>query len=134
MNDSYNNEPLVSIIIPVYNAEKQIGTCLDSIIQQTYKNLQIILIDDGSTDNSFSMIQEYVKDDSRIVCIQQENQGSVSARKRGLDIAVGDYIEFVDADDYIENDTVSELVRIMQDEKVDSARESSRWDSSRARR
>lgn len=119
MNDSYNNEPLVSIIIPVYNAEKQIGTCLDSIIQQTYKNLQIILIDDGSTDNSFSMIQEYVKDDSRIVCIQQENQGSVSARKRGLDIAVGDYIEFVDADDYIENDTVSELVRIMQDEKVD---------------
>ena len=93
---------VISVIVPVYNVEKYIRKCLDSIVSQTYSNLQIILIDDGSTDNSGIICDEYGKKDSRIQVIHQTNQGLSSARNKGLDIACGEYIGFVDSDDYIE--------------------------------
>ncbi len=95
----------ISVIIPVYNVEKYIKQCLDSVINQTYKNLEILLVDDGSTDNSGTICDEYAKKDSRIKVIHKENGGLSSARNVALDIATGEYIAFVDSDDYIALDT-----------------------------
>ncbi|MBO5142220.1 MAG: glycosyltransferase family 2 protein [Clostridia bacterium] len=92
---------LISVIIPVYNVEEYIRECLDSVINQTYKNLEIILIDDGSKDNSGKICDEYAKKDKRIKVIHKENGGLSSARNKGLDNAQGKYITFVDSDDYI---------------------------------
>ena len=93
----------ISVIVPVYNVEKFIRRCLDSIINQTMKDLEIILVDDGSTDNSGVICDEYAKLDNRITVIHKENGGVSSARNRGLDIATGEWIAFVDSDDYIDN-------------------------------
>ena len=93
---------LISIIIPVYNVAVYLPRCLDSILAQTYKNLEIILVDDGSKDNSGKVCDEYALKDSRIKVIHQKNQGVSVARNAGLRIAKGDYIGFVDSDDYIE--------------------------------
>ena len=95
---------LISIIIPVYNVEKYLEDCLNSVVNQTYKNLEIILIDDGSTDNSGKICDLYAKKDNRIVVIHKENAGVSSARNVGLKIAKGLYIGFVDPDDYIAED------------------------------
>lgn len=95
---------LISIIVPVYNTENYLTKCLDSIINQTYKNLEIILIDDGSTDNSGKICDKYAKRDKRIVVIHKTNGGVSSARNLGLKIANGSYIGFVDADDWIADD------------------------------
>ena len=100
----------ISIIIPVYNVEKYLSKCLDSVINQIYKNLEIILIDDGSPDNCGKICDEYAKKDSRIKVIHKENGGVSSARNIGLDIATGDYIGFIDSDDYIELDMFECLV------------------------
>ncbi len=97
-----NNTPKVSVIIPVYNVEKYLRKCLDSVINQTYTNLEIICIDDGSPDNSGAILDEYAQKDSRIIVIHQENSGVSAARNRGLDIATGEYIAFVDSDDWLE--------------------------------
>ena len=94
--------PLISIIVPVYNVEKYIRRCVDSLINQTYRNLEIILVDDGSPDNSGAICDEYAKLDSRIKVIHKENGGVSSARNVGLDNASGEYIGFIDADDYID--------------------------------
>lgn len=99
--------PLISIIVPIYNVEKYLPTCLDSILAQTYKNLEIILVNDGSTDNSGAICDEYAARNvygggASIVAIHQENGGVASARNTGLDRATGDYIGFVDPDDWIE--------------------------------
>lgn len=94
--------PIISVIIPVYNVEEYLGKCLDSVINQTYTNLEIICIDDGSPDNCGAILDEYAKKDSRIIVIHQENAGVSSARNRGLDIAKGEYIAFADADDWLE--------------------------------
>ncbi|HJA50079.1 MAG TPA: glycosyltransferase, partial [Candidatus Fusicatenibacter intestinipullorum] len=91
----------ISVIIPVYNVEKYLKRCLDSVINQTYKNLEIILIDDGSTDNSGKICDEYAQKDERIIVIHKENGGVSSARNKGLDICIGDYISFIDSDDWI---------------------------------
>lgn len=93
---------LITVIVPVYNAEKYLTRCIKSILLQTYKNIQLILINDGSTDNSLRIIEEYAANDNRIVVIDKENAGVSDSRNRGLDIAEGEYIGFVDADDYIE--------------------------------
>lgn len=93
---------LISIIVPVYNVDKYLSKCLDSIINQTYKNLEIILVDDGSTDASSKICDEYAESDERITVIHKKNAGLSSARNAGLDIAKGDYIGFVDSDDYID--------------------------------
>lgn len=95
-------KPKVSVIIPVYNAEKYIEKCLDTVCSQTLKDLEIIVINDGSVDNSLKIINEYKNKDERIVVINSKNQGPSGARNQGLDIAKGDYIGFVDADDWCE--------------------------------
>ena len=97
-----NNNPLISIIIPVYNVEKYLDRCIESIVNQTYKNLEIILIDDGSTDNSPQICDKWGEKDNRIKVIHKENEGVSSARNIGLDSANGTYIGFVDSDDYID--------------------------------
>ena len=96
-------EPLISVIIPVYNAGKYLEQCLTSIIEQSYKNLQIICIDDGSSDNSFNILASFAKSDSRITLLQQQNFGASVARNQGVEFSSGDYISYVDADDFIMN-------------------------------
>ena len=93
--------PKLSVIVPVYRGEKYLKRCLDSIVNQTYKNLEIILIDDGSPDKSGELCDAYEKKDGRIKVLHQENKGVSAARNAGLDMASGDFIGFVDSDDYI---------------------------------
>lgn len=96
----------VSIIVPVYNNEKYLRQCLDSIINQTFKDIEVILVDDGSTDNSASICEEYAKEDSRVVFIHSENKGVSNARNIGIDKSKGKFIMFCDSDDWIENDYI----------------------------
>lgn len=102
--------PLISVIVPVYNVERYIHECVDSILKQTYTNLEVILVDDGSTDNSGTICDEYEKSDNRIIVIHKKNCGLSAARNSGLDIARGEYIGFVDSDDWIEPAMYSELL------------------------
>lgn len=94
---------LLSIIIPIYNSERYLKRCLNSVINQSYKNIEVILIDDGSTDSSPNICDDYAKYDNRIKVIHKKNEGPSLARKDGINVAKGKYITFVDADDYIEN-------------------------------
>ena len=113
--------PLISIIVPVYNVEDYLKACLDSIINQTYKNLEIILIDDGSTDNSGKICDEYAGKDNRIKLIHKPNVGLSDARNAGLEIAKGEYIGFVDSDDYIAEDMYEFLYNLVVDNDLDVA-------------
>ena len=112
-------KPLISVIVPVYNAEKYLHRCVDSILNQTYKNLEIILIDDGSKDSSGTICDAYAAKDSRIKVIHQKNFGVSAARNAGLDAAFGDYITFVDSDDSIKADMLEKLVSKLQRENAD---------------
>ena len=112
---------LISVIVPVYKVEKYLPRCVDSIINQTYKNLEIILVDDGSPDNCGKICDEYAKKDSRIKVIHKENGGQASARNMALDIAKGEYIGFVDSDDYIKDDMYEELYFRLKNSKSDIA-------------
>lgn len=114
-------EKLVSVIVPAYNIEKYISRCLDSIIVQTYKNLEIIVVDDGSKDKTVEILDNYEKKDSRVKIIHKENGGVSSARNKGLDIAKGDYIGFVDGDDSIEPNMYEILVKLLEEENADIA-------------
>ena len=96
--------PKISVIVPVYNCKKYIKKCVDSIINQTFKDLEIILIDDGSTDESGKICDELKLKDSRIKVIHQENKGVSAARNEGVKASSGDYISFVDGDDYLSED------------------------------
>lgn len=102
-------QPLITVIVPVYNVEKYLRRCLDSIIRQTYQNLEILCIDDGSIDNSGEICEQYAARDARIKVIHQENQGLSTARNKGLDAATGEYLAFVDSDDYIAADVLEQL-------------------------
>ena len=93
--------PKISVIIPVYNSEKYLCKCLDTITLQTYSNLEIICVNDGSTDGSKDILEEYAQKDNRIIIINQENSGQSVARNKGLEIATGEYISFIDSDDWI---------------------------------
>ena len=95
---------LISVIVPVYNAENYLSRCVESIRAQTFMNWQLILVDDGSKDNSYELCQQFAKSDNRIQVIHQENAGAGAARNTGLSYAIGKYIVFVDADDYINKD------------------------------
>ena len=95
-------KPLISVIIAIYNPGKHLRKCLDSIVNQTYKNLEIILVDDGSTDSSLSVCKEYAEKDNRIIVHHKENSGVSSTRNEGIKLAHGDYFSFIDSDDYIE--------------------------------
>lgn len=102
---------LISVIIPVYNVEQYLGQCLDSVVNQTYQNLEIICVNDGSSDDSFGILQEYAGRDSRIRIISQENRGLSEARNAGLRCASGAYILFVDSDDWIDLDTCEKALQ-----------------------
>lgn len=103
-------DPKVSIIIPVYNAADYLSQCINSVIQQTYQNLEIILVDDASKDTSPEICDKYAAQDSRVITVHKQNEGASFARKTGIDLASGEYVMFVDSDDWIEEDTVSRLV------------------------
>ena len=111
--------PLISVIIPVYNVEKYLHRCLDSVIAQTYQNLEIICVDDGSIDDSGKICDQYAVRDARIKVIHQENQGLSAARNRGLDAAEGEYIAFVDSDDYILEDMYKKMLDKLLNYNVD---------------
>ena len=109
-------ENKISIIVPVYNTENQIRYCLDSILNQTYKNLEIIVVDDGTKDNAGIIAEEYSKNDDRIIVIHQENQGLSAARNAGLSVATGDYISFVDSDDVLKIDFYEYMIDVLKKE------------------
>ena len=111
----------LSIIVPIYNVEKYLKRCIDSILSQTYIDFEAILIDDGSSDQSGRIIDEYAKTDERIVAIHQKNKGVSAARNAGLQVAKGEYIGFVDPDDWIEPDMYSVLLDMMDSEHCDIA-------------
>ena len=100
-----NNKPFISVIIPIFNAEKYLSKCLNSIIRQTFENIEIICVNDGSTDNSLNILNKYSKKDDRIKVFSIENHGQGFARNLGLSKANGEYISFIDADDWIEKDS-----------------------------
>lgn len=106
--------PIISIIVPVYNVEKYLPKCVDSILGQTYTNLEIILVDDGSPDNCGKICDEYAKKDKRIKVIHKKNGGLSDARNVAIDVAKGEYITFVDSDDYVTSDYVETLYRLVE--------------------
>lgn len=106
-------EELISIIVPIYNVEKYIHRCIDSIINQTYKNIEIILVDDGSSDNSGLICDEYAKKENRINVVHKENGGLGFARNSGLDVAKGKYVTFIDGDDYIGETHIVDMVSLI---------------------
>ena len=115
------NQPLVSIIVPVYNTEKYLNHCLTSIVNQTYRNLEILLVNDGSTDGSEAVCRQFMARDPRIQLFCQENQGQSAARNLGLDHMTGQYLMFVDSDDYIDLSMVEILLDRMLTYQVEAA-------------
>ena len=111
--------PLISVIIPVYNVEKYLNRCLESVLQQTYTNLEIILVDDGSTDNSPKMCDDWAEKDNRIKVIHKINGGLSSARNAGLNHMNGDYVYFIDSDDEIINNTIEILYNVLIEYQCD---------------
>lgn len=109
-----NSQPKISVIVPVYKVEKFLDRCVESIVGQTYKNLEIILVDDGSPDNCPAMCDSWAKKDGRIKVIHKENGGASSARNVGLKVASGDYISFVDSDDWIDSGMYEFLYKNLQ--------------------
>ena len=105
-----DNEGMVSVIVPVYNTERYLGRCLDSIINNDYKDLEIVCVNDGSTDNSLSILKDYCQHDSRIVLVDKPNEGISSARNAGLDTVKGEWVSFIDSDDCIHKSFFSALV------------------------
>lgn len=114
-------KPLISIIVPVYNVEKYVNQCIDSILNQTYLALEVILVDDGSLDHSGALCDRYALKDSRVKVIHKINGGLSSARNAGLDMATGTYIGFVDSDDWIAPSMYEELVHLLQLHEADVA-------------
>ena len=113
--------PLISVIVPIYNVEKYLARCVDSIVNQTYKNLEIILVDDGSPDRCPQMCDDYAKKDSRIKVVHKKNGGLSDARNAGLAVATGEYISFIDSDDYVSDDFFECLLDVMNKENSDIA-------------
>ena len=111
--------PLVSIIVPVYNVENYLKECIDSILMQTYKNIEVILINDGSSDSSGKLCDEYKEKDIRIKVVHKTNGGLSDARNLGLDICKGEYISFVDSDDYVSPIFVEIYMQAMQEGNCD---------------
>ena len=109
----------VSVIVPVYNAKETLEKCINSILNQTYTNLEIILIDDGSTDKSGVICDEYQKKDARIKVLHKKNSGVSEARNDGIKLSTGDYIQFVDCDDYINNKMTEKLLQVSEANSVD---------------
>ena len=113
------NQALISVIIPVYNVEEYLRECVDSVLCQTYGNFEIILVDDGSTDSSGQICDEYLEKDERVTVIHQKNGGLSVARNAGLSETNGDYIYFLDSDDYISENAIETLLKIAQRDNSD---------------
>lgn len=113
------NREKISVVVPIYNAEAYLEKCLNSILAQTYENLEIILVNDGSKDKSLELMEKYKNQDARIIIINKENGGVSSARNRGIEAATGKYIIFIDADDYIENNMFEVLEEDLFKNNVD---------------
>lgn len=113
-----NRETLLSVIVPVYNVEAYLPRCVDSILSQTHQNLELILVDDGARDNSGAICDDYAARDSRVKVIHQENGGLSSARNAGLDVAKGEYIAFVDSDDWVTTDAYAHLLDLAEKYEV----------------
>lgn len=113
------HNPLISVIVPIYNVEIYLHKCLESILSQTFSNLEIILVDDGSPDNCGIICDEYAKKDARIIVIHKKNGGLSSARNKGLDIASGDYVMFVDGDDFVEQNFCEKAISLVNKYHVD---------------
>ena len=111
--------PLISVIVPIYKVEKYLDRCVESLINQTYKNLEIILVDDGSPDNSPAMCDNYAKKDSRIKVVHKKNGGLSDASNVGMSVATGEFISFIDSDDYVSDDFFEVLYNTMITEKSD---------------
>lgn len=109
----------ISIIVPIYNSENYLRKCVDSILKQTYSSLEILLIDDGSTDSSLQIINEYASNDDRVVHIHKENGGIGSAYKAAFEIMTGDYVLFVDSDDWLELDAIEKLLLLAIENNAD---------------
>lgn len=109
----------VSIIIPIYNSEQYLSVCIDSVISQSYNNIEVICIDDGSKDNSASILDEYKKKDCRIVVVHQKNAGVSAVRNRAMEIATGDYVMFVDSDDWIDHDAIEKTLLYSIENELD---------------
>ena len=114
-------EPKISVIVPVYKVEPYLRKCLDSIVNQTYRNLEIILVDDGSPDNCGAICDEYAAGDGRIRVIHQENGGVSSARNAGLSAVTGEWVGWVDSDDWIEPDMYEYLLKNALEQNADIA-------------
>ena len=112
-------EELITIVVPVYNVEKYIDRCLKSLLNQTYNNLEIILVDDGSKDNSGKICDQYVKKDKRIKVVHKKNGGLSDARNAGLEVTKGKYVSFVDSDDWISDDAIEVLYKYLISENAD---------------
>lgn len=118
-----NNKPLVSIIIPVFNVENYLEECLNSVLSQTFSRLEVIAVDDGSSDNSPNILKDFSLNFPQLkVFLEKQNKGQSAARNIGIENAKGKYLLFVDSDDYIAKDTVSELVKVMEKRDVDVVR------------
>ena len=113
------NNPLVSIIVPVYNVQNSVARCLESICAQTWKNIEIILVNDGSRDESFSVCEQFREKDPRIVLVDKSNSGVSDTRNCGMTLASGKYVQFVDSDDYIEPDFTERLVTAAEANNAD---------------
>ena len=113
------NNPLVSIIVPVYNVQNSVARCLESICAQTWKNIEIILVNDGSRDESFSVCEQFREKDPRIVLVDKSNSGVSDTRNCGMSLASGKYVQFVDSDDYIEPDFTERLVTAAETNNAD---------------
>ena len=113
------SKKLISIIVPVYNVEEYLNECLDNIQSQTYKNLEVILVNDGSTDGSKEICEKYCKRDTRFRLINQTNQGQSVARNRGMQESTGEFLTFVDSDDVIKEDMLEQLMKQMTSENID---------------
>lgn len=109
---------MVSVLIPAYNAEKTINRCLDSILCQTFQDIELIIVNDGSTDNTLSILLNYAEKDKRIIIYNQPNQGVSAARNTGLRNASGDYILYVDSDDWIESNMIQRMVDLIEDADI----------------
>lgn len=115
------NKPIISVIVPVYKVEKYIKKGIESLLAQSYQNIEIILVDDGSPDNSPAILDQYAKKDSRIKVLHQKNQGVSTARNNGIKISNGEYILFVDGDDYVRKDYVEYFYKLISKKSADMA-------------
>ena len=107
-------DKLVSVIVPVYNVDRYLGRCIKSIMQQSYRNLEIILVDDGSTDNSGTICDTFKETDDRIIVIHKENGGLSDARNAGIKVFTGEYVTFIDSDDYVSSDMISSMLTVLK--------------------